>query len=330
MTDKVNKIAVLVVMLLAVQACSMPQEQAFRERSAQASLAAESIVAADGEKLPLKRWVPQEKPKAVILALHGFNDYSQAFEIPGEYFSRRGVAVFAYDQRGFGAHEQPGIWGGQENLVHDVRDMVTALKAAYPDVPLFVLGESMGAAVAINACHFNLCPQVDGLILIAPAVWGDETMNFLYRGMLWAMAHLIPDSRFTGEDVAVQATDNIELLRAMGRDPLVIKKTRVDAIYGIVNLMDDAYLNIEKLSLPVLLLYGAKDEVIPVQPVRLAIEKLNAPHTVAYYPEGYHMLMRDLKGEVVMNDIATWVQNRYVPLPSGHDMGWHEAVMYGE
>ena len=57
----------------------------------------------DGATLPLKSWLPDGKPKAVILALHGFNDYSNAFKDSGEEWAKHGIATFAYDQRGFGA-----------------------------------------------------------------------------------------------------------------------------------------------------------------------------------------------------------------------------------
>lgn len=316
------------VMALALQACRAPQEQLLIPAMQQPVIAAEGFVASDGVTLPLKRWLPTTKPHAAIVALHGFNDYSNAFDIPGRYLSQqKGIAVYAYDQRGFGANPEPGIWGGR-NLQRDLKDFLKALQAKHPHTPLFVLGESMGGAVAITACKDGGCPQARGVILIAPAVWGEGTMNILYRGTLWAMVHLFPSSRFTGEEVAILASDNIEMLRAMSRDPLIIKRTRVDAIYGIVNLMDEAFSDAERIKQPVLLLYGQHDEVIPKRPIRLMLKRLKAPHSFAYYPDGYHMLMRDLKGQVVMDDIATWVMDRYRPLPSGYDMGWLEEMMY--
>jgi pimeloyl-ACP methyl ester carboxylesterase len=68
-----------------------------------------SFVAADGQVLPLRKWLPDGGAKAVILALHGFNDYSNAFEGPGEAWAKRGIATYAYDQRGFGAAPERGF-----------------------------------------------------------------------------------------------------------------------------------------------------------------------------------------------------------------------------
>ena len=74
------------------------------------------FIADDGATLPLKSWLPDGKPKAVILALHGFNDYSNAFKDSGEEWAKHGIATFAYDQRGFGAAPWHGLWAGAARL----------------------------------------------------------------------------------------------------------------------------------------------------------------------------------------------------------------------
>ena len=302
-------------------------KQAYRRATHQPYLTDEVLVAGDGHTLPMRHWQPEERaPEAIIIALHGFNDYSNAFAAPGEYLSRHGIAVYAYDQRGFGKTPQHGIWAGQENLTQDVEQMVRAVADLHPRIPIFLLGESMGGAVVITSLAEQDLPQVKGAVLTAPAVWGDETMNVLYRASLWTMAHMLPQMELTGKGLKILASDNIEMLRAMSRDPLIIKSTRVDAIYGIVGLMDAAYRDIDTVETPLLLLYGANDQVIPKDPVRSAIARLNAPYRIAYYPDGYHMLLRDLKGEVVLDDIRHWIERPDAPLPSGYDKDWEKRM----
>ncbi len=298
-------------MLTIVVAACAPQEQSFDPPSrTQASLTADAFVTADGTALPMRFWLPKGKPKAVILAVHGFNDYSRAFEWPGRFFAARGIATYAYDQRGFGASKDIGIWAGEENLAEDLRQCAKLLKARYPNTPLYILGESMGAAVAISALANKPMPEVKGVILSAPAVWGGNTMNPFYRGSLWLVSHTIPFYTMTGEDLRIRASDNIEMLRALSADPLIIKKTRVDAIYGLVHLMDSAYDRAAEIKTPTLLLYGERDEVIPCQPVYETAAHIQAPLKTIYYANGYHMLLRDLQREKVMGDIVKWVKNR--------------------
>ena len=63
------------------------------------------FIARDGLRLPLRHWDAQN-PKAVIVALHGMSDYSEAFDMPGPWWAFNGIAVYAYDQRGFGGDQR--------------------------------------------------------------------------------------------------------------------------------------------------------------------------------------------------------------------------------
>ena len=276
-----------------------------------------SFHSADQAELFSRSWLPESKPKAVIIALHGMNDYSHSFEGSGTFFRKHGIAVYAYDQRGFGRSPDRGIWGGVDNYTNDLKQYVTALKQHYPHKPIYILGESMGGAVAITALSDPTFPPVKGVILSAPAVWGAETIPVLYRGTLWLVAHTFPSKLFTGSSLKIIASDNYPMLRALSTDPLVIKSTRVDAVYGMVHIMDSAYEKIPDLKTPTLLLYGAHDQVIPQHPIEKALQRFTIPIQYAYYPQGYHMLLRDLEAQLVMRDILSWIEHPNRKLPSG-------------
>lgn len=278
--------------------------------------------AGDGRVLPLRSWMPKgATPKAVLLAIHGFNDYSNAFTEAAEWWAERGIATYAPDQRGFGRSPYTGLWPGEDRLADDVIELSAVIRRAHhPGVPIYWLGESMGGAVALHA--FNRSAATDrpkAMILTAPAVWGRATMPVHYRVALWLTSYTIPWKTFTGSGLKIQASDNIEMLRRLSRDPLFIKATRVDAIHGLVNLMDRAA-EVQPTGLPVLLLYGVKDEVIPKRPVEAYVEKLRAVPgidlRIGIYPQGWHMLLRDLQAETVWRDIAGWIADPRAPLAS--------------
>ncbi len=280
------------------------------------------FIADDGVVLPVRSWIPSGMPvKAVIVALHGFNDYSLFFSVPGGYLSGRGFACYAYDQRGFGNAPGRGLWAGVEAYVDDLKAFISLLRLRHPGVPLVLLGESMGGAVAIVAMTSNHPPEVDGLILSSPAVWGRSTMPWYQQALLDTVAHTAPWLLLTGEGLRIMASDNIEMLRKLGRDPLVIKATRVDAMYGLTNLMDAALDSAGQLKTPTLVQYGKHDEVVPREPVSQMLAKMPGPPQtrVAFYENGYHLLLRDLQAEKPWNDIAAWIENRQAPLPSGAD-----------
>ena len=279
--------------------------------------------AADGTALPFRVWMPDDaRPKAVIVALHGFNDYGNFFALPGEYLSARGIAAYAFDQRGFGATPKPGLWPGAAALKDDLRAFARLVRARHPEAPIYLLGESMGGAV-ILAAGADAPLEAEGAILAAPAVWGRITMPWYQRFALWLGAHMTPWAKATGRGLNITPSDNIEMLKALGRDPLVIKETRVDAIHGLVGLMDEALAAAARFETRALILYGQKDEIIPKAPTRLMLERLPASahkdRRVAFYAEGYHMLLRDLQAETAWRDIASWIADGGAPLPSGAD-----------
>lgn len=323
-------LTLLLTGLLLVSGGCAPRVQHFVPPYAMPQIINHTLLTGSSKTLPVRYWLPEDdrEPEAVIVAVHGFNDYSNAFVNPGHYFAMNDIAVYAYDQRGFGATEERGIWAGKQNLIGDLRQMVIAVHDLHPDIPLYLLGESMGGAVVINALAEEEFPEVEGAILSAPAVWGSQSMPALYRALLWTGAHTMPWKELSGSNLKILATNNIPLLRQMGRDPLVIKKTRMDAIYGIVQLMDDAYVNAAKIDMPLLLLYGMNDQVIPSQPIMHVADTLNTRYKLVYYPRGFHMLLRDLTSEVVMDDVIAWVDNPDGFLPSGYDLNWR-ALMAG-
>jgi len=309
----------IAVALLVFSACS-PLVNHPGKQVQEPKIEKEHFVAVDGSLLPLRSWLPRGIPvKAAIIALHGFNDYSNFFASPGNYLSRHGIACYAYDQRGFGGAPGRGLWSGTEAYTNDLSSFVKVIRKRHPGVPLYVLGESMGGAVTIVAMTGSDPLHVDGVILVAPAVWGRETMPWYQRGLLAVASHTLPWMELTGKGMHITPSDNIEMLRSLRRDPHVIKATRIDALYGLSDLMDQALARAEELQLPTLVQYGKNDQIIPQKPIFLMLEKMPKVTRKAFYEHGYHMLLRDLQGGKPLADIAVWIADHNNPLPYGTD-----------
>ncbi|HER27088.1 MAG TPA: alpha/beta hydrolase [Rhodospirillales bacterium] len=277
------------------------------------ALSEDYFLARDGARLPLKSWLPDRgRPSAVIIALHGFNDYSNFFATPGSWLAARGIASYAYDQRGFGAAPGRGYWPGTAALIDDLTSLIELIRDRHPETPVYLLGESMGAAVIMVATTGDRpALNVAGVILSAPAVWGRSTMPWYQTTALWLSAHTMPGLTLTGRGLKIVASDNRQMLLALGRDPLVINKTRIDTLYGLTGLMDAALAAAADLKLPSLILYGKQDQIIPKEPTERMLASLpidtSGRRKIVTYENGYHMLLRDLQAEVVWSDIADWV-----------------------
>jgi acylglycerol lipase len=289
-----------------------------------AALDNDRLIARDGAALALRCWLP-DAPRANLLALHGFNDYTNAFAAVGPALAQHGIATFAYDQRGFGRSPGRGRWPGADQMVEDALTAATLLRQRMPGLPLYLLGESMGGAVAILAANRGPATAVfDGIILLAPAVWGQTTMHPVTRLGL-RLTRYTPALKWSQNllPYTIRPSDNEAMLGALRNDPLVIKGTRSDTLHGLVALMGEALSAGPSFTAPALILYGANDQIVPRAPVARFVATLPpdaaAHQRVAYYPTGYHMLLRDIGGPLVTADILAWITDRAAALPSGAD-----------
>ena len=287
----------------------------------------------DGYRLPVSVWQSRGEPQAIVMALHGFNDYRNAFAGVGDYLAVHGVTTYAYDQRGFGETAQRGIWPGSDTLQADAVTMLRLVCREHPGLPVYLLGESMGGAVLMSLLQETPPACLAGVVLVAPAVWGWQTMPLLQQAALWLAVHTFPGQTLTGEGLDIKPSDNVEMLRALARDPLVIKETRVDAIFGLTNLMEAAFLAGVPASPPVLLLYGEHDEIIPANSLCALLDNGAGPGNggwqMALYPDGYHMLTRDLQAATVLEDVVAWITGRDRVLPSGLEVQQATARLQG-
>jgi alpha-beta hydrolase superfamily lysophospholipase len=292
-------------------------------------LAGDAVVAADGARLPMRVFAPEGPPRFVMLALHGFNDHSGNFlHDAGPLLTAGGALVYAYDQRGFGRSPNRGIWAGAETLAADATAAAWLLRARHPDLPLILMGESMGAAVSILAATSAVPPPVNAYVLLAPALWAREEMGPLIRGGLWLASRTIPIMGFQGGVGGITASDNQAALRRLGTDPLVVRSTRVDAAIGLVDLMDAAVLALPGCCrglggnpVPTLLLYGARDQIVQPGPTRSALRRIapGSPIRLGVHEESWHLMLADANRDAVVRDILAFVAAPDGPLPSAAD-----------
>ena len=287
----------------------------------QFNVATHQFISFDGTELGLSSWLPEggEEPWAVIIGLHGMNDYGNAFFPAGPWFAERGVAVYAYDARGFGRSPRRGVWGGERLMTEDLRTAVAVARRRYPNAILAVVGDSMGAATTIATFGSADPPNADRVILVAPAVWGWSSLPDQYAITLWIGAHTFPWRPVTPPRNVTRhhvPSDNTAMLRRVGRDPNRIWRTRIDAIYGLVNLMEEASKRAANLHGDVAFLYGAHDQIIPRRSAERAAQRLPSTVRTAVYANGWHMLLRDLQAEVVYEDILSFLRDPDAPFPS--------------
>jgi alpha-beta hydrolase superfamily lysophospholipase len=277
------------------------------------------LTLSDRARIPLRIWPAQGAEKGVILALHGFNDSRDAWETSAPLFAQAGFSVWAPDLRGFGAAPARGGWVGSGRLAEDAREELKQLAAEHPGKPLWLMGESMGGAIAMVVASHPSGLSLSGVVLLAPAVWDTGLVGRTSAHLLAAIA---PNGGVSGRELPVHvvASDNIEALRRLYFDPLTLHVTKLAALSGLVDLMTQAAHAAKWQTLPTLVVYGNRDQLVPAQAMAEAWERFPSSVRRDLIPGGHHLLLREKAGRRVLVDVLSWLSQPDVLLPSGGDI----------
>ena len=293
---------------LAVVGASMVRPKRRRsERTRALQLNGDSVTVGDGAVLPLMRWTTDGEPRAILLGLHGYGDYRRAFRLAGPWFADHGVELIAYDQRGFGDTASRGVWPGADELVQDFGDTVSILRASFPDLPLYVMGESMGGAVALAGLASGEVEDVDRLIVGAPGVSGDMPLRQVHDSVLRLAALALPWLAIELRRGGRPWLDPSEAAR-LADDPLILRELSVGTYEGLIDLATIASESLRGGLPPTLLLYGELDGTIPRRAIDDLARALDDHDDVRFYPDRHHLLFHEADADVVFADCLKWLR----------------------
>jgi acylglycerol lipase len=228
--------------------------------------AARSVAGGEGQAkvIVCSSWVdPLNPPRAALLCIHGLGLNRGAYRNFATRMSRRGIATYAIDVRGFGswmdARDKAKL--DFEGSLEDVRDTLKKIHKEHPDLPVFLLGESMGGAIALRAT--TMYPElIQGLISAVPA--GDR-FDQKKQDLKVAVESLKgPWHRFdVGTSIVDQATQNKKLAAIWENDPLNRMDLSPMQLMHFQRFMND---NIDAAStiktVPVLMVQGTLDNLV--------------------------------------------------------------------
>ena len=266
-----------------------------------------AFAASDGEQIPYRLWLPRH-PKAAILLLHGCCDYSGAFDSVGAKLARAGYAALAYDQRGFGATPSRGTWATEDRLARDVGDAAAFLRNRIShDLPLFVIGESMGGAVALHAAARGL--DAAGLVLVAPGALASPERRSLYAWILYGARKLVGEAELVVERLDSSELSAADAIRLLG-DPMVMRSISTAMLDGVIALAYSAVEAARRVTVPTLTMVGRKDDLLRRECILELHNNLAGPKAWADIEGGPHLLLHWTRGNEVLRTARRWIERR--------------------
>jgi acylglycerol lipase len=271
------------------------------------------VVTRDGLELPLYRWRAAGLRRATVALVHGLAEHAGRYAALARALNASGIELIAIDLRGHGHAPGRRVWIERfDDYLQDADALVA--EAAHGDGPLFLMGHSMGGAIAaLHAIdrHESQRRVLSGLILSSPALAPGRDVPRWMLGLSQKISRAWPRFPAMKIDAALLSRDSA-VVEANVNDPLV-HHGAIPARTGAELLL--AMQRIEQgratLRMPLLVWHGTADKLTEPEGSRDFGAHAGSPDkTLTLYEGSYHETMNDLDRERVIDALVAWILKR--------------------
>ncbi len=258
-----------------------------------------------GGRIVWRSWLPDGETRAVVVIVHGFGEHSGRYVHVGQRLAAEGYAVYAPDHRGHGRSDGPRGRVDIDDVAEDVDRLATLAGARHPGRPLFLLGHSMGATVALRHVGRHQ-DRLAGVILSGPLARLDA--NAAVKALAKLLAATAPGLPLARLDPKLVSRDPA-VVQAYVDDPLVYHRpvpagtvaqfiARTEALPG----------EVAAIKLPTLLMWGTADELCPPAGSVMLSQRLGSIDLTATPYEGlHHEILNEPEQHQVLDQICSWL-----------------------
>ncbi len=266
-----------------------------------------------GQDLYYQRWSPDQDPKASLIIVHGFGEHSGRYQNLIDTLVPQGFAIYAMDNRGhgksFGKRGHIDDWEDFRTDVFAFRQLVAEKE---PDIPLFILGHSLGGLIVLEYI-LSIPDGVDGVVVSGPALTQGAVNPLLLlasRLISIVMPSFALDTGLESNDISRDP----QQVMAYQKDPLV--HSMASARFGTE--MNSAAKWVKKhaadLKVPILIIHGGDDRLVASKSSRAFFEDITLEDKTRIEYDGYyHETHNDLNWEKPVADVQAWLEKHLPP-----------------
>jgi alpha-beta hydrolase superfamily lysophospholipase len=249
------------------------------------------------------------------VVLHGIGYHSAPYKIIADALNPHGTDVYGLDSRGHGLSQgRRGFVGTSSEVGADVECMIRFVQQQRPTAKIFLLGDSMGASLALNYAKRN-SRELAGLILLALALNLDMSQFLSLESLslmpYFALAHREPVINLVGSRLEESSRDP-EFIARRRVDPLAYKNVSFGYLLDVQRIVFGWRWKIApRVHAPTLLIKGGKDRVVSHREC-VAFDKLSASPDKCFkiYPEVPHTTLWDPQTPEMLNAVDEWILER--------------------
>jgi acylglycerol lipase len=271
------------------------------------------FTAKDGVHIFYQYWIPQSPIEKILIMCHGFQCHSDLYYILADFFFDKNVLVVGMDQRGHG--RTFGIRGHLDTfdlIYQDLFLLIQLLKRKYPQIPIYLMGESMGGLTVLNfaARHPN---EIAALITLVPGI--RAKFSFLLKPLL-PFLHLIKLLLNSKPLIKIPSDYNNPTYESAfneydANDLLHTNPVSLGLLVNLASLMQDTLLTIkEKITMPILICQGTGDKLLDYHGAYLLYQNVSTSDKTLYlYRNANHSLLMDRNARKIYSDLYSWLKN---------------------
>lgn len=261
----------------------------------------------EGVRLYYEWWMP-ERPRAILVVVHGLGDHSGRYGALLRYFGQRGYGVAIYDQRGHG--HSSGVRGHIthfQDLLGDLAGFVQLVKEKYPGVPVFLIGHSFGGQIALNFI-VRYAKGLRGILLSSPNV---QLVLKVPQWKRWISAYghrWFPKLRIGAEIDPTLLSHNPEIVQRYRDDPLVVRRITLQAGMEIVRNLELVMALASRIHLPAYFMHAGEDKICDPEGTRRFFRRIPVARKQLKIYDGFaHELFNEVRCDEVFHDMEQWM-----------------------
>lgn len=247
----------------------------------------------------------------VVIIVHGIAEHLERYDYVAEKIANANLTVYRYDNRGHGKS------GGQRAHIEDFNDLildadsiVEYAKNENPNIPIFMLGHSMGGFITASY-GIKYKNKLNGQVLSGAATDPSLITNNLMKTLIKMINKIAPKMGIKN-DLADIISRDLDVVNNYKSDPLVLKKLTSRFYYEfIVKGIPWLYERLDEYEYPCFVIHGGDDKIVNKQSSYNFIDKISSSDKeIKIYDELYHEILNENERDIVIDDIISWLYAR--------------------
>lgn len=264
----------------------------------------EMFASFDGTQLYLNRETA-EGARAAAVIVHGLCEHHGRYDYFAEQFHQAGISTYRFDHRGHGRSEGERTYYADFNeLLDDTHEVVKMAVKENPDIPVFLIGHSMGGfTVSLYGVKYP-DERLRGIVT-------SGALTYDLGGLITGVPKGMDVHTKLPNELGAGVCSVAEVVDWYGKDPYNTNTFTTGLCYALCDGLAWFEKQAETFRYPVLMLHGEKDGLVSVEDTyRFFKEAASKDKQMKIYGNLFHEIFNEYCRDEVIGDVLRWIGER--------------------